>query len=496
MTSPTRIALLGLLLVTGPPSAGEEEKIPLAVPVEESEIPRALPVKEAPQALVFGDAVLSESKQFRVRGGPGELRGSVALLADQTRAEFLELIEEINTPFEIPVNIVLVGKPGDPSPPRSTSTAINIGEQGYELRLNVHTGRGIDVGAIQHAVTAALIYERALANRPTGDDQESPLLATPWLIEGLREANRWRLGGGDRRLYEALFTSGGLFKLDDLFNTTEAAHEALDGATRAAFQVSSGALVMALLEQPDGREAFRKFLGDVALFAGEMPSLLRRHFPDLNLSENSLAKWWQLQLANKGAAKLTESLSIAETEAGLQEALRLRFRDAAGEMRDIAVEDWLELADLDDAGRVAAVRMAEDSLVRLSYRSFPTYRPLLVAYQDVLSKLAHNAAEPETIAIQLDELAATRQTIITKAARARDYLDWFEITRARETSGAFDDYLRLKSELAANPRTPRQDPVTTLLDRFDAIFYRETDDRRNAYGSGSAWANPNLLPRP
>ena len=61
-----------------------------------------------------------------------------------------------------------------------------------------------------------------------------------------------------------------------------------------------------------------------------------------------------------------------------------------------------------------------------------------------------------------------------KAKRARDYLDWFEITRARETSGAFDDYMRLKDRLKANPHR-RNDELSKYLDRMDAIFSRGAD---------------------
>jgi hypothetical protein len=480
MTTPARITLLGCLLLAVPRLVGQEADVPVAVPVEEPEAPAAIPVAEPPVGPAFepnfGDAVISESKQFRVRGGPGAARGSVAILADQARAEFLQLTGEANAGFKIPVIIQLVGNPGDPVPPRTVATGIDIGDQGYELRISIHTGRGLDVDAFQHAVTAALIYERTLANRPPDDDLDTPLLAPPWLVEGLREANRWRLGNGDRRLYDRLFQSGGFFQLDGLLETTEAAHDNLDGASRAAFEASSGALVMALLEQPDGLPAFRKFLGEVALYAGEMPSLLRRHFPELNLSENSMAKWWQLQLAAKGAAKLTESLTIAETEAALDQALILRFRDAEGEMRESSIADWSVLADLDETERFGAIRRAEDALVRLSYRCFPTHRPLLAAYQDVLNKIARNSASPGNVAVLLDELTATRQTLTAKAERGRDYLDWFEITRARETSGAFDDYLRLKADLRENPRTPRHDPITRTLDRFDAIFHRDIEN--------------------
>ncbi|MFU8894553.1 MAG: hypothetical protein ACNA8L_13100 [Luteolibacter sp.] len=444
----------------------------------EPEIPRAIPV-DAP----VGDTVTSNSGQFRVRGGEPALRGSVALLAEQTRAEFLRLTEEPRAGFRIPVHIQLLGQSGDQAQHHPITKAITYHDGGYEMRITVHVARGLDGEAFQSAITAALVYERSLATRTT-EDTETPLLVSPWLVEGLREASRWQNDASDRRLYETMFRSGGIFKLDGLFALDTASHRSLDATSRAAFTVSSGALVMALLEQPDGKQAFRSFLGDVALFAGEMPSLLRRHFPELNLSENSMEKWWRLLLAHKGTARLTDSLSIFETEAALHEGLRIFIRDENGGMREEPIESWPELLELTPMERAAATRMAADAIVRLSHRCFPSYRPLLGSYQEVLILIAQENIQTERIADRIGELAATRQNIISKAERARDFMDWFEITRARETSGAFDDYLRLKQQLRDTPGTTRSDPVTKTLDRFDSIFHRESNIRPHQHPGG------------
>jgi hypothetical protein len=202
-----------------------------------------------------------------------------------------------------------------------------------------------------------------------------------------------------------------------------------------------------------------------------MPTLLRRHFPELNLSETSLAKWWALQLAAKGGINpLTDILTIPQTETALAEALRLHFRTPEGIIQQKELAAWPELAALELQERVAAVRPAEDALVRLSFRCFPSYRPLLAEYQLVLADIARNRTDD--LADRLVALDETRVTMNARAARARDYLDWFEITRAREISGAFDDYQRLKDRLKANPHQ-RRDDLSAYLDRMDRLFHRE-----------------------
>jgi len=437
--------------------------------------PRAIQVAEPPKqdAPAAPDRVVSRSLQFRVTGGDPAVRGTVALLAEETKDELLKLTGETDE-WKVPITIRLHGKPGDPLPARTVVMRLVEVEGASELNIDTHLSRGIERERFKRAVTAALLYERSLKKRAAGD-HERPMVVPPWLSDGLLEATAWRLNQTDRHLYEALFKRGGLFKIEDLFATGDIRFEDMDAAMRAAFRVSSGALVMALLEQPEGREGFRAFLNEVAGFEGEMPALLRKHFPELNLSETSLAKWWQLQLANKGGLNiLTDIFTIAQTETSLGEALRLNFRTPEGIIQQKELSAWPEIAALKEPERFAAVRLAQDALVRLSYRCFPSYRPLLLEYQSVLDAIAKN--QTKDVAARLAKLDETRVTMVARAARARDYLDWFEITRARETSGAFDDYLRLKERLKANPRD-RKDELSEYLDRMDKLFYRE--DNRN-----------------
>jgi hypothetical protein len=440
------------------------------------EIPRAIQVAEPPAAAIpqAPDTVFSRTRQFRVSGGDNLLRGTVALLAEETKDELLRLTEEADS-WKVPVSIRLHGRPGDPLPARTVSMRLLMVEGVQELRLDVHLSRGIEQERFKRAVTAALLYERAL-QAGAGSDPEVTLVVPPWLTDGLREATSWRLNQSDRRLYEALFKRGGVFKLDELFATQDHSFEDMDGATRAAFRVSSGALVMALLEQPQGKNGFRAFLTEVAAYQGEMPVLMRKHFPELNLSETSLAKWWALQLAAKGGLNLlTDIMTIQQTEAALADALRLDFRTPEGILQQREISAWPELSALEEPERISAVRIAQDALVRLSYRCFPSFRPILSEYQLILDSLAKNRTrDVETRLARLDE---TRRTMLARASRGRDYLDWFEITRARETSGAFDDYQRLKERLKTNPHQ-RKDELSAYLDRMDRIFHREEPNPR------------------
>ncbi len=429
-------------------------------------------IEPPPQQQGRGDAevVISSSEQFVVAGGDPQNRAAAAWIAEEARNEFFALVkfDEENAPHRIHMD--LHGRPTDPLPLRSHKITLLDTDAGFSVFIGVHLSRGLDPAALKETATAAMIYERGLRTRSRGD-AERPMQVPPWLIQGLREASDWRLKQSDRKLYAAIFNHGGWYKMNEMLALNEVDHQKLDGASKWVFRISAGAFVMALLEQPDGLEGFRALLDEIAGFEGEMPVLLQKHFPELNLSQNSMAKWWMLQMANLGALNLlTDVMTIAQTETALTEALQLSLTADDGTRMSKPLSDWQEIISLPEQERAAAVKPTEESLARLGYRCFPSYRTIIAEYQIVLTSLLK--AEPKDIAQQLAALDTRRSTMLAKATRARDYLDFFEISRARETSGVFDDYLRLKERMKINPRR-RADHISNYLDAMDEIFSRE-----------------------
>jgi len=466
-----------------------EEAVPQAVPVDEPVAAQAVAPGGNAAAPAADGRAISRSGMFRVGGGDTAQRSSVALLLETTRDGFESLLRDRDQAaeklagekggfapaapktddFKVPVEVVLIGKVGDPPPPVRVAYDLRFTDDAHLLAIRVHLGRGVDTELLERAALTVLLYERALRGVKPGEVEDA-LVVRPWLVEGLIEAGKWRDGRADRRIYEGVFRRGGGFTVDELFELPESGFQRLDGASRLSFRALSGALVMALLEQPEGRGAFRAFCGEAARFAGEMPVLLRKHFPDLNLSERSLAKWWALTLAKLVEAPLSEVLPIQETERALDEALRVHLRDADGNPVNRPITEWRAVAALEPGERFEALRPAEDALIRLSYRCFPSYRPLLADYQDILREVAGKA--PDDLDERLAGLAEQRRIRIDRALRARDYLDYFEISRARELSGEFDDYLRLKEELELRPRPARSDRISDCLDTLQKAYER------------------------
>ena len=458
-----------------------QETPPQAVPVEEPAVEVKPGGNVAPPPAEA--KALSRSGMFRVSGGEQAQRSSVALLLEQSKDDFETLLRDRDVDvekqaakkaaffdpggaaeaFKVPVNVEITANPDRPP----VEYSVGYTEDSFALGIRIRMDRGIDHELLDRAALTVLLYERSLRNAKPGE-MKDPLVIRPWLVEGLTEAGKWREGTADRRIYEGVFRRGGGFTMDELFELPERSFDRLDGASRLAFRALSGALVMALLEQPQGRGAFRAFAGEAARFSGEMPVLLRKHFPDLNLSERSLAKWWALTLAKLIQPQLSEVLPIRETEQALEEALQFHSRDGDGNAVKRGIGEWQTVADLEPDERQEAVRPAEDGLVRLSYRCFPSYRPLVKDYQQILRDLAGGSWDG--IDERLAELAEQRETMVARSVMARDYMDYFEISRARSLSGEFEDYLKLKKELELRPRPPRRDRVTDYLNTMQKAY--------------------------
>lgn len=476
---------------------------PVAIPVDEQGAPVEPDPNPVPQPVAPGGNVpqpqreersLSRSGMFRVAGGGQEMRaqrGAVALLLEQTKDDFEALMLERADPteqkeknpnafvtpetkldeFKIPVDVILVGKPGDAPLPKSVAYELDNTGHSFNLRIRIHLARGIDNQLLQRAALTVLLYERALRGSKPEEFDET-LIVRPWLIEGLVEAQKWKTNSADRRLYEGVFKQGGGFTMEELFELSDKNLAQLDSTSVLTFRALSGALVMALLEQPHGKGAFKSFCGEAARFSGEMPVLLRKHFPELNLSEKSLAKWWALTLAKLVQPKLTEVLSIRETETMLNDALIFHTRDADGNAVNRGIDAWHAIIELEEGERLEAIKPADEGLMRLSYRCFPSYRPILSEYQQILRDIS--LGKDEDLGKRVEELNEQRKLRMDRALRARDFMDFTEISQARELSGQFEDYMRLKTDLELRPRATRHDRVTETLDRMEKTY----DSRR------------------
>ena len=212
-----------------------------------------------------------------------------------------------------------------------------------------------------------------------------------------------------------------------------------------------------------------RYLADFATFKGEYENLLRRHFSGMNKSSNSLGKWVNLELLELATARVTQVHSMLETESRLDGLLKLRYRNLDGAALSVGIDDYDQVLPLEPSERIEAVAAARAELERLSYRCFPTYRPIFNEYDIILRDIVKG--EDKDISSRLAKLIDVRMRMKAAATRSRDYLDWYYITQSTDLSGTFTKYRALiealkKEELRASP----DDATSHYLDQVQKIY--------------------------
>lgn len=341
------------------------------------------------------------------------------------------------------------------------------GDTRYRLQIDLRLGPGnaFDRRQYDRVLLEMLLIERTLRALPPEEEAERVEIR-PWLTDGIAEAILWKKNRGDRRMYLSLMESGGWMEVEKVVDRTTVGD--LDVLRRELFRASSGALVMALLAQSEGAKSLSELLGKVASFEGEQMTLLRTHFPQANLGKQGLDRLWMLQVAAMSEKKLTEAMSVPETDGKLAQILELHLKDEKDEAVRVGLDSWRLVAAFETKEeRLEAVRPTANLLAHLSFRCFPTYRPVIGKYIDLLSQLVEG--ETEEIDAVMENLQSFRTAEMERHQQLVDLLDWFHLSSVKEESGQFEDYLRVKKNLRLGNEI-KDDPIHEYLDRVEEIF--------------------------
>lgn len=406
--------------------------------------------------------------KISVVGGNQNTRGGIASMAERLRVELNKLCNEPNRKMTLPIIIRLYGAMGDAEQKRSVVGRIRQFQGQYQLLLHVHLAGGVDNERLRYHLMEMLLYERGLGNGQQVVDGER-VLVKPWHIVGMLEAVDIKSGRSDRKIYQVELPYFKVLPLQQVFDASEKQWRKMDGRKPIAFRAISGAMINALLRQPGGRPAMAAYLADAATFKGETENLMRQHFPGMNKSRNSLEKWVNLEMLELGTARVTQVYSILDTEKRLESILRLRFRKEDGSAATVGIDGYAEVLKLKPGERFGAVAGARAELERLSYRCFPTYRPLLNEYEVILREVI--AGKDKDVSVRLSRLTDVRLKMVKAGKRVRDYLDWYYITQSSEVGGDFKKYINLAKALEGERMRPREDDSTQrYLDHVQRIF--------------------------
>ena len=337
----------------------------------------------------------------------------------------------------------------------------------YRLQIYLRLGRGnsFEQKKFERVILQMLVMERSLRLLPEGKTAER-VEVRPWLLDGLAEAIQWKNGKGDRRMYSSLMESGGWIEVEDLVD--RAAIAGLDVLSRELFRASSGALVMALLAQNQGAKSLAEFLGKVAVFEGEQMILLRTHFPQANLGSKGLERWWMLQVAALSEKKLSEAMTIPETDERLSGILELHLKNENEEALRVNLESWRQVAGLESKeGRIESIRPANDLLAHLSFRCFPTFRPVIAGYLKILSDMADG--KTDEVQEMIENLKEFRTAEVERHRKLVDLMDWYHLSSVQKESGEFEDYLKMQRNLRKGNEFGK-DPLHQYLDKVQKVF--------------------------
>lgn len=404
--------------------------------------------------------------RLTILGGSSSLRVAMIQDADSLIADLDRLVGEVpGKPYPIYLELF----PFEKDKPSRISLEFLKPEGGapYRLQIYLRLGRGnsFDQKKYERVLLQMLVMERSLRALPEGESADR-VEVRPWLLDGLAEAIRWENGRGDRRMYSSLMESGGWVEVEELVDRTTVAE--LDVLSRELFRASSGALVMALLAQSQGARSLSKFLDKVAVFQGEQMTLLRTHFPQANLGPKGLERWWMLQVAALSEKKLSEAMTIPETNERLGKILELHLKDENGIDFRVGLESWRQVAMLESKDeRIESVRPANDLLAHLSFRCFPTFRPVIAGYLKILSDIADG--KTDEVEEMIGNLEQFRTAELERHRKLVDLMDWYHLSSVKKESGEFEDYLKMQENLREGNES-HDDPLHQYLDKVQKVF--------------------------
>ncbi|MFC4995314.1 hypothetical protein [Rubritalea tangerina] len=402
-----------------------------------------------------------------VKGDNNKMRMAIASIANRMGKELHLLLKEPEAYQGDRILFIDMYEDGKARGRLKVRPSVTPFENDLVIRLLVDTRSKVDRAILAHGILDVYLYRRGLEGvKNLADGQEA--VVPPWLSYGLIEAIAWKKDSSRRRVFEHLLSNPEVFPLDKVLSSNGREVRAFDATNESFYRAGSCALVLALIRQDGGEEAMQAFLSEVVLFEGEIDILLRKHFPDLSIGANALKKVWSLQVAEMAAPKMVETFSIADSDKKLVEALTLSIADEGGNARLVPFDQYFLLDELSKSQKIQATEALRQNVVQLSNRCHPVYRPILLEYAKLGMEVSQG--NTENVSVRLPVLADERQKMVIADERCRDYLDWYQITRAYEVRGDFSGYMNLKESLAMEREHKKDTSIDPYLDKVQKLM--------------------------
>ena len=345
--------------------------------------------------------------------------------------------------------------------PETPRAALNFSQTGFGLKLQLDLIIASDVThpQVRRELLRAILLEIMYRGQPDVPAGTTYVPPPDWLLDGVPAQQ-----SESSRVVDVLAAPVSAKKILSLAEFLRQRPDLLDAPGRSLYRAYSIALVELLVHGPDGRRRLARFITDLYSASNDPMADLRSHFPELFDVDGSAEKAWTLCIAQLATGPAYQLFGAEETERALDELLHLTITDAGSEKR-------YQLDEFANFIRNASARPALVALGRrlsiLSTRANPFYRPIILEYAEITTLLARG--KTKRIAERLARLKSSRQSVAAQMQKIDDYMNWFEATKSRGPSGAFDDYMRA-AELAAQREQTRRDPISVYLDALETQF--------------------------
>ncbi len=406
----------------------------------------------------------SSSRQFLVSGKEPIVCSAISVKAEELKKSLFKILK-LPPEWKSTIHIHLVGKKGELPPPNPIRTQTLLDDGDLYYHIYVHAGRGVNIEKLNQAIITTLMYEITLRNIPTESLPENVELP-PWLQIGIEQAILWDTDQADRSFYATMFNNNSIIDIQKLLTIKSPSTE-LDATTYTTYKASAGALILCLLRQNNGQEGMKSILNEAIMGSEDSENLIKRNFPQLNLTPTSLHKWWSLQMAQMATAPLTETHNIPDTDKRLSEALQVfNYNPTTRTTQVISLENLNALAAIPDLDN--QLKEVSNNLVHTSRRAFPAYQPIIVEYAKFVALLQAKKITPHDGEKRLAQLKELREKLLQTAVQVRDYMDWYEITTKTSNPSTFDSYLRTMSILRSQNSSPNT-PLSQYLEDIEKL---------------------------
>ncbi len=406
---------------------------------------------------------VSRFKQFVIYCPDAPLRGQIAGLTEEVKADVHELLGESDGGWhwKIPIVISLAPASGRTRPPVIFQMIWT--PEGAKIDIDAEIGADPAAVNLRRQIVRAVLLEIAYRDRPPIRGGQPYLEAPWWLVDGAIEIFRRRDIGVDSELFRRLVETN---KMPPIENFLTLRAGGLGATAEAIDSACAMGLVQALLDQPNGRASLARLVRNWPDTGGDPVAALQKDFPDLAQGGASLQKWWTLNLARFAVADRYRGLTVEETEKQLVPLLQIELAiDKAGTKKIFEIGGYAQFLKLPAARAAMAARQKE--MVALSAQTNPLFRPIIAEYDEVFSLLARG--KTRRIAERLEAIAEFRASVLHRMDKIADYLNWYEATQFGTRTNDFDSFLKAAREVT-RVETRRNDPIARYLDALEKEY--------------------------